>query len=58
MISPVSNISITDNGIITKAYDTKTFHVSMDSYGTAMCVAVSFSTDDPRVWLYGDSVTL
>ena len=52
----VSNITIKDYGNETVAYVDRNFFVTMDSYGTAMCLAVDNGIDQ-NIQLYGDATT-
>ena len=53
LTAPIINITVNDYGIITRAYEDKTFNINMDSYGVEMCVAIDFDIGDNVVKLYG-----
>ncbi|WAQ97034.1 PK1L2-like protein, partial [Mya arenaria] len=55
MSSPVINPLISDSEV-TRAYEEKTFNISMESYGTAQCVAFYSGKTDNIVILYGNPV--
>ena len=52
LTAPIINITVNDFGIITRAYEDKTFNIAMDSYGSDMCVAIDFDNGDD-IKLYG-----
>ena len=52
-MAPAANITITDNGVVTKAYEYKTFIISFDVIGAEMCLAVDNGAD-AQLYLYGD----
>ena len=54
-MEPSTNIIITDNGIVTKAYDYKSFEISFATVGTSICLAIDNGID-PELYLYGDEV--
>jgi len=56
VMRPVNGTAISDDNNITAAYVTKTFRITMTSYGTSMCTAVYFD-DGMSVQLYGDFET-
>ena len=53
LTAPIINITVNDYGIITRAYEEKTFNIAMDSYGSEMCVAIEFDLSDGIIMLYG-----
>ena len=52
LMEPAANISVSDGGIVTQAYDYKNFTVSFDAIGGEMCLAVDNGIDD-QLYLYG-----
>ena len=53
LTAPIINITVNDYGIITRAYEEKTFNIAMDSYGSDMCVAIDYDLGDRVIKLYG-----
>lgn len=54
-MEPAANITITDNGVVTKAYEYKDFIINFDSIGADMCLAVDNGIDD-QLFLYGNEI--
>lgn len=54
MTAPIINVTVNDYGIITRAYEDKIFNITMESYGSDMCVAIDFDLGDGVIKMYGD----
>ena len=52
LMDPAVNMSISDGGVVTRAYDYKNFTVSFDAIGPEMCLAVDNGIDS-QLFLYG-----